>query len=73
MMRPSPQIVREYGIPKSVLDEAYRKNPVHRERTLEALAKVRRLCVELGIVTPTTRTLWRAFGIWPSAAAPSAA
>ena len=65
MMRPSPQIVREYGIPAAVLDEAYRKNPVHRERTLEALAKVRGLCVDLGLVTSGAKRLWKMFGIWP--------
>ena len=71
MMRPSPQIVREYSIPRAVLDEAYRKNPIHRSRTLEALAKVRTLCVDLGIVTPSAKRLWKLFGIWPSAAAPA--
>src|SRR6266403_1248865 len=45
MMRPSPQIVRQYAIPGTVLDEAYRQNPIHKSRTLEALAKVRALCV----------------------------
>jgi para-aminobenzoate N-oxygenase AurF len=65
MMRPSPQIVRQYGIPRAVLDEAYRKNPLHKSRTLEALAKVRTLCVELGIVTAGSKRLWKLFGIWP--------
>jgi hypothetical protein len=68
MMRPSPQIVLQYEIPSAVLDEAYRKNPVHRSRTLEALAKVRALCVELAIVTSASKSLWKLFGIWPEAA-----
>jgi hypothetical protein len=68
MMRPSPEIIRRYGIPRETIDEAYRKNPLHRQRTLEALEKVRSLCVELGVVTPLSQRLWRLFGIWPEAA-----
>jgi hypothetical protein len=73
MMRPSPQIVRQYSIPSAVLDEAYRKNPIHKSRTLEALAKVRSLCVELGLVTSGSKRLWKLFGIWPNGAAAAAA
>ena len=69
MMRPSPEIIRRYAIPHETIDEAYRKNPLHKARTLEALDKVRTLCVELGLVTPWSRRIWRFFGIWPEAAA----
>lgn len=65
MMRPSPQIVGRYAIPGAVLREAYTRNPVHRARTVEAVAKVRKLCEELDIVTPTTVKLWRAFHLLP--------
>ena len=68
MMRPSAQIVRRFGIPEAVLREAYVGNPLHRERTAEAVAKVRKLCEELDIVTPTTVRLWKAFHLWPKAA-----
>src|SRR5207244_9099772 len=61
MMRPSREIVRTYGIPKEVVAEAYTRNPRHRAETVEALRKVRELCVELGIALPT---LWRRPGIW---------
>jgi len=64
MLRVSPQIVREYRIPKAVLDEAYRKSPLAQRNRLEALAKVRALCDELGIVTPWSRPLWQRAGIW---------
>jgi hypothetical protein len=64
MMRPSPQIIRTYGIPKAVVDEAYVRNPRHRAETLEALRKVRDLCGELGILTPRSRRLWQALGLW---------
>jgi hypothetical protein len=71
MMRPSSQIVRTYGIPRAVIREAYTANPVHRARTLEALRKVRELCDEIGLVTPSARWLWKVLGIWEPA--PSAA
>lgn len=69
MMRPSAQIVARYGIPKAVLREAYAANPLHRQRTAEAVAKVRKLCEDLGIVTPGTVNLWKAFHLWPTEAA----
>jgi len=66
MMRPSPQIVQTYGIPKSVLAEAYGRNPTHRQNTLDALRKVRALCGELGILRPG---LWKLLGVWDEAPA----
>lgn len=73
MMRPSAQIVRTYGIPAEVLREAYGRNPVHRARTLEALAKVRALLDELGLVTPAAQRVWRWLGIWSPTASATAA
>jgi hypothetical protein len=67
MLRPSATVVRTYGIPEAVVAEAYTRNREHRARTLEALAKVRELLVELGLVTPSSVRLWRWLGIWPSA------
>jgi len=61
MMRPSREIVEAYGIPKEVVSEAYARNPRHRAETVEALRKVRELCIELGIALPW---LWRWLGIW---------
>ena len=69
MMRPSGQIVRAYGIPAEVIREAYTQNPRQRGRTLEALAKVRGLLEELGLVTPVSKRLWELLGIWDSPAA----
>ena len=64
MMQPSGQIVRQYGIPGAVVDEAYRRSPRHREKTLAALAKVRELCRELGLLTPVSTRVWQLLGIW---------
>jgi hypothetical protein len=66
MMRPSRQIIRTYGIPPEVVAQAYTRNPRHRAETIAALAKVRALCVELGIASPA---LWRRLGIWEAPAA----
>ncbi|MHB8670279.1 MAG: AurF N-oxygenase family protein [Acidimicrobiales bacterium] len=64
MLRPSRQVVRTYAIPRSVLREAYRKDPAARQYVVDSLRKVRELCVRLGIITPLSRPLWRLHGIW---------
>ncbi|MCU1448145.1 MAG: diiron oxygenase [Acidimicrobiales bacterium] len=64
MLRPSKEIVRTYGIPKAVLKEAFDDNPQARQYVRDSLRKVRNLALELGIVTPSSRQLWKAFGIW---------
>jgi len=64
MLRPSRQIVARYEIPKEVLVEAYRDNPAHRAATLASLRKVRRLCEDLGLLTPLYRQLWKLVGLW---------
>ena len=63
MMQPSAQIVREYGIPKLALREAYRGNAVFARARCEALGKTRALCAELGLVTAPYTLVWRCFGI----------
>jgi hypothetical protein len=68
MMQASPGIIREYNIPADVVAEAYKKNPNHRAQLLEAVAKLRELCVELGIVNRRSVRLWKLFGIWPDSA-----
>jgi hypothetical protein len=73
MMRPSPQLVRAYSIPKAVVREAYTRNPEHKASTRAALRKVRNLCAELGLVTGGSRAVWRALGIWDDAGVSPAA
>ena len=63
MLRPSRQIVAEYAIPAPVLEEAYTNNPDHRGATVESLQKVRRLCEEVGLLTPAYRRFWRVLGL----------
>jgi hypothetical protein len=64
MLRPSKSMIREYGIPKAVIKEAFDDNPEARQFVRDSIRKVRNLCVELGIVTPASKLLWKAFGIW---------
>lgn len=64
MLQPSRELVRRYGIPRQVLEEAYTRNPAHKAAVLESLGKVRRLCAELGLLGPGYRRLWRALGLW---------
>jgi hypothetical protein len=65
MMRPSRTIVRTYGIPDEVIREAYSRNPEHRARTQEAVAKVRNLLAELGLHSRGAARLWRLLGLTP--------
>ncbi|MCU1464010.1 MAG: hypothetical protein JWO37_4085 [Acidimicrobiales bacterium] len=63
MLEPSSQMIATYRIPKPVVKEAF-STPEARQGLKDAVAKVRRLCVELGLVTPLTRPIWRRLGIW---------
>jgi hypothetical protein len=58
MLHPSAHVVRTYGIPREVVAEAFTRNAAHRAFVKQSLAKVRELCVELGLVTQWTRPLW---------------
>jgi hypothetical protein len=68
MMRPSGQIVREYGIPAAVVRQAYTHNPAHKARTLEALAKIRGLLADLDLIPPGAAQLWQVLGLRPTTA-----
>ena len=69
MMEASPQIAREYNIPREVVDAAYRKNPIHRARVHEASTKLFGLCEELGLMNRLSLRLWRMMRILPEARA----
>ena len=64
MLKPSPQIIERYDIPKAVITEAFDKNERHREQTLTSLRKVRQLIEDLGLLTPSYRRLWKSLGLW---------
>ncbi len=62
MLRPSPELVREFDIPPDVVAEAFTYNPAYRDVTFASLKKVRTLMDDLGLVTQRTKKLWRAIG-----------
>ncbi|HUY85907.1 MAG TPA: diiron oxygenase [Acidimicrobiales bacterium] len=64
MMKPSKDMIRRFSIPSDVVREAFGDNTEHRNDTLAALAKVRDLCVKVGIVTAGSEWIWRALKIW---------
>jgi hypothetical protein len=67
MMRPPSHIVDAYDIPKDVVEEAYGKGTPSRQQVRDSLRKVRSLLVDLDLVTPVSKRLWRAFDIWDDA------
>jgi P-aminobenzoate N-oxygenase AurF len=64
MMRPPRHLVRTYAIPKDVRREAFGPGTQSRQDVKDSLRKVRNLLVELDLVTPVTRRMWRRFDIW---------
>jgi hypothetical protein len=63
MLQPSPNMVREYQIPRQVIAETFTKNPVHRQSVRDSLSSVVELCKELGILNRQNAWLWRALGV----------
>jgi hypothetical protein len=63
MVWPQGDLVRHCGVPKDVLRAANR-SPEGRALLADALAKARRLCGELGLLTAASRPVWKAMGIW---------
>ena len=47
------------GTVQDVVAEAFTRSATHRAFVMQSLAKVRELCVELGLVTPWTRRFWQ--------------
>lgn len=63
MLRPSPHIVRQHDIPMRVLHEAYGNNPENRTEVVSSIRRVRKLCEDLGLLSPGYRRLWRVLGL----------
>jgi hypothetical protein len=63
MLRPSRAFAKRYSVPKHVMKEAYGTAEAREEAT-KSLRKVRNLCVELGLVTPISKPVWKLMGIW---------
>jgi len=67
MMRPPKDLVRRYGIPKDVLREAYPHDGPAAQSVRDSLRKVRALLVELGLVGPVAKRLWKRLRLWDDA------
>ena len=65
MLRPSRQLVRRYAIPDDVIREAFTDNSRHHTEALASMAKLRRLCGELGLTSGPYRMLWKRLRLWP--------
>ena len=63
MVDPSYELHREHGVPKEVLREA-RRSPLGRQLRKESVAKLRRLCRELGLMSPAAKAVWRMCGLY---------
>lgn len=60
---PSKATIRAFRIPSEVLDEAFHENPAHRERVVEAFARVRKTFTALGILDRPFDGLWKRVGL----------
>jgi hypothetical protein len=63
MLRPSPQLVHRFKIPRAVMDQAFRDNAAFDGLKRDAVAKTRELCGELGLMNGPYGWLWRRFGL----------
>jgi len=66
MLQPSGDLVRHCGIPRDVVRSANRSR-AGRQLLKDSVAKTRTLIVELGLVTPASKSLWKAVGLWDDA------
>jgi hypothetical protein len=64
MILPPTVMAKEFGIPESVMDEAYKNNAQLQTNTVEAVRKVRRLARELKLMNPLARRIWQRLGIY---------
>ncbi len=71
MLRPPADLVRNNRIPRSVVRQAF--GSLEGSQLLkDSVAKTRRLWVELGLVNPASKLLWKAAGIWDEPSPPNA-
>lgn len=58
MVDPTPELHRHHGVPRAVLREA-RRSAQGAELRRESVAKLRRLCRDLGLMTRTAKLVWK--------------
>lgn len=62
MVQPTHDLVVG-GVPKYVLRASYRSD-AGRQLLADGVARIRSLLIDLDMVTPASRPMWRAFGLW---------
>jgi hypothetical protein len=63
MLKPSSQLVKTHRMPRSVIAEAYTKNPATKAERLASMRRVRRLYEDMGLMTPAMRRWWLVLGL----------
>lgn len=63
MLYPPPNLVKVHGMPKAMRKQIARSDH-SRGFVSDSVGKVRRLCVDLGLVNRLSRRLWVRMGIW---------
>ncbi|HLJ08837.1 MAG TPA: diiron oxygenase [Acidimicrobiia bacterium] len=63
MLQPPGDLVRRFGIPGDVV-RAANGSDAGRRLLRDSVGKTRRLFRELGLITPASRMLWKAAGLW---------
>jgi hypothetical protein len=63
MLQPSGDLVRHFGVPAGVIRSA-NGSRAGRQLLKDSVSKTRKLFVELGLITPLSKPLWKAAGLW---------
>ncbi|KRB78713.1 hypothetical protein ASE01_04590 [Nocardioides sp. Root190] len=63
IMKPSREMQKDLGIPRSVMREVYWKSPQSQKLLRDTFGDVRMLADELGLMNKVSRRIWRALGI----------
>jgi len=71
MLLPSADLLKEHGMTKRRLNEEVGMDEAQ-QFVKDSVGKVRRLCVELGLVGPVAKRLWKGVGLWDEPVAPKA-
>jgi hypothetical protein len=67
MLLPPDRLLRQHGLPKSTRLRKEIDMTQAQQFVKDSVGKVRRLCVELGLVTRVSKPLWKRVGLWEEA------
>jgi para-aminobenzoate N-oxygenase AurF len=68
MLYPPGDMIREFHIPRRARRQAFR-SPQGRQLLKDSVARIRKLWIDLDLVSPAGKALWRVAGIWDEPAA----